>query len=456
MTVIEILADWAANVPSKHPDTALQNATLAIEDVIGCIIAGINDEAVVRVRNGASRWNQGAATIVGCSNKLAAPWAALVNGTAAHALDFDDEFLPALTHASAVLAPALLALGEERNSTGASILDAYIVGIELQAALGRGLNRSHYDMGWHATSTIGTIGAAGACARLMGLNVSETAHALSLGISMAGGPKVQFGSMAKPLHAGLAAQHGIEAAVLAAAGVEGRLDALEGPMGFLHLYGGPSPAGWDSNLRQLGDPLAIENDGLMAKRFPCCTASHRVLECILNLREEKKFQANDVVSVDALIGHGHKKNLMYDNPKTEVEARFSLQYCVAVALQFGDVVITDFIPPAVHRPEVQKLLDVTRVRAHKPGAEQVNSSAILPHEVTVELKDGQRFHACQTALKGSVGNPLSQAERETKFRDCCNGFVPDKNIGTLRKFIMSIGSMDDIGALFKGVHRGLV
>ena len=447
MTVIEHLADWAANVSVHHPETARERAKRAFQDVIGCMIAGAGDAGVARVRDSIAGWGTGAATVIGQSTRVPAPWAALVNGTAAHALDFDDEFLEALTHASAVLVPALLAIGEERDAPGAAVLDAYIVGIELHAALGRGVIRSHYDRGWHATSTIGCIGTAGACARLSGLDAGKLAHSLSLGVSMAAGCKVQFGSMAKPLHAGLAAQHAIQAAQMAASGVEGRLNALEGPMGFLDLCGGPSPAGWGGRLDSLGAPLAIVRQGLMPKRFPCCTATHRVLDCVLKLREEAGFQAEDVVSVDVLVGHGHKKNLMFETPQTEFEARFSMQYCVAVALRHGAVKLADFTPEAVQRPDVRALLGVTKMRAYDPGAEQSDPAAALPHEVDIALRDGRRLHASRTTLKGSVGDPLEDAECEAKFVDCCHGFLLEADIGRLRRDIFRIEALDSIRAL---------
>jgi 2-methylcitrate dehydratase PrpD len=330
MTVLEHFADWASLTSAgDFPPLAFERAGLAFEDTIGCMIAGANDAATNSVRRSVAQWGTGGARAIGTQARLPASWAALINGTAAHALDFDDEFLPALTHASAVLVSALLALAEEHGSTGEGVLAAYIVGVELNAALGRGLIRSHYDAGWHATSTIGTIAAAGACARLMGLDQHQIANAMSLGVSVAAGCKAQFGSSAKPLHAGFAAQHAIESAKLAACGVEGNLDVLEGPMGFLDLYGGPSPAGWELPYQELGKPLAIVGEGLMAKRFPCCTATHRALDCFLRLRDEQAFTVADVDSLDIVVGYGHKRNLMYDLPETAAQARFSMHYCIS-------------------------------------------------------------------------------------------------------------------------------
>src|SRR5690606_18663480 len=157
---------------------------------------------------------------IGRPDGLSPPWAALANGTAAHALDFDDNFDPAKAHASAVLIPAILALAEERPAPGFAVLDAYIVGLQIMGRVGQGINPFHRNRGWHATATVGAIGAAAACARLLALSSAQATHALSLATSMAAGSMAQFGTMAKPLHAGLAAKSGVIAASLAQAGLD--------------------------------------------------------------------------------------------------------------------------------------------------------------------------------------------------------------------------------------------
>jgi 2-methylcitrate dehydratase PrpD len=198
MSVIGTLAAWAAETPDDWSPLALARARDAVEDLFACMIAGTEDEATVRVRSAIAHWGGDGATVAGQAARAAAPWAAFANGTAAHALDFDDNFLPSMTHASAVLVSALLAVGEGAGASGRRLLDVYIVGLEMHAKLGLGVNRSHYNMGWHATSTIGTIGTAAACARLLDLDARQPGNAMSLGVSMASGVKVQFGSNAKP------------------------------------------------------------------------------------------------------------------------------------------------------------------------------------------------------------------------------------------------------------------
>ena len=212
MNITRTLAAWLAESQPLTRGVALELARDAMIDIVGCMIAGGPDEATRRVLDAVRDLGAGPASIVGGVERLTAPHAALVNGTAAHALDFDDNYHGNCGHATAVLAPALLALGEQRGAGGRAVLDAYIAGLEAMAVIGAGVNIGHYEKGWHTTSTIGVIAAAGAAARLAGLDTNGVQRALSLGFSHASGSKLQFGTMAKPLHVGMAAKNALMAA----------------------------------------------------------------------------------------------------------------------------------------------------------------------------------------------------------------------------------------------------
>jgi 2-methylcitrate dehydratase PrpD len=447
MTVINQLAAWAAETPANWSELALTRAEHAIEDVVACLVAGAGDEAAARVRHAIAPWGEGPSTVIGQRTAVPAPWAALANGTAAHALDYDDIFLPGVTHATAVLFPALLALAEQIDVGGEALLDAYIVGLETQAVVGRGVNRSHYDLGWHATATIGSIGAAAACARLLGLDTRRMAHAISLAVSMASGPKVQFGTMAKPFHAGLAAQHAVTAASLAQAGLEGRDTALEGKLGFLALYGGPNPPGWEQVLPRLGDALAIEELGIIHKLYPCCGSNHLVLDGVLALRRQHGFKADDVAAVNTVIGIGNRRNLMYDDPQNEMQARFSLQYCVAVALLNGRLKLADFTPQAVARPAIRRLLTLTSIRTHDAAQESASWENRLPHSVEIVLKDGREFSITCQHPRGSIHHPFDEADRVQKFRDCCETSLTRETCDVLRKDLAKLRKLDSLRTL---------
>jgi 2-methylcitrate dehydratase PrpD len=448
MAILKMLGEWSATQSANHSPAAITNASHVIEDAVACMIGGAGDKGSSAIRSGISGFGSGKASVVGSSERMSGPWAAFANGAAAHALDYDDTFLPGVNHASAVLVPALFALGEEVGSSGSEVIDAYIVGLEVMYFLARGVMRSHYDVGWHTTSTIGTIGAAAACARLLKLGALQSSHAMSLGVSLCGGMKVQFGTPAKPMHAGMAAQHGIQAARLAQAGVEGRLEALEGNMGFLALCGGPAAVGWESLAGQVGvQPLAIEARGLMVKRYPCCASTHRILDCLLELREEHKFEAKDVAAVRTFIGYGNSRNLMYDNPVTELQARFSMQYCVAVGLRYGAVGLRDFTPSAVRREEVRELFKLTSVTAFDPTEEQKNTDKMKPHRLEVELKDGRVLSRERDLPRGTLKYPLTDADRKAKFDDCCSRFLPAPQLTSLYRRLLNLSSEDSIAAV---------
>lgn len=418
MTISETIARWVASAEPIDRPVAIARAADAIRDTVACMVAGAGDEASLAVRRTIAAYGTGQATVIGSLSPAVAPWAALANGTAAHALDYDDNFMPGLTHASAVLVPALLALADERNASGARFVDAYLVGLDVHAVLGQGTGRGHYDAGWHNTSTVGCIGTAAACARLLGLDAGAALNAISLGVSMASGVKVQFGAHAKPFHAGMAAKNAVLAACLAANGLTGRAEAIEGKRGFHALYGGQSHADWEPLLAGLGTTSAIEEFGLLPKRHPCCGSAHRVLDGVLALRAAHGFRAEDVERVDTVVGEGNLRNLCYEDPQQEMEARFSMHYCVALALLNGRLTLSDFTPDAVRRDEVRRLMPRVTMRAHAEPADERT-----PHEVTITLRDGRVLRERVRVARGAIDAPFAPADLDEKFADCCSGFL---------------------------------
>lgn len=415
-SAIERIAEWSRSGPGFSPLARLR-AHHAIADTVGCMLAGIDDQATKAVRQAFANGigSAGAAAVAG-GGRATEAIAALVNGTAAHALDYDDNFRPGITHASAVLVPALLAVAQGRGASGRAFVDAYLVGLEAQAAVGRGINPAHYTIGWHATSTVGAIGTAAGTAWLMGLDAAGIARAMSVAASMAAGPKGQFGTPAKPLHAGLAARNAVDAAALAAAGMTGRLDILECPMGIAELFGDDSAAGWDRMV--LAAPHVIESDGLTPKRHPCCGSTHNTVDAILDLKAKHGFGAGDVETVDTLVGIANARNLAYPDPQDEMQARFSMHYCVALALLQGRLSLADFTPAAVGRAEVRHLLPLTTMRSYDKSEE---AAGRRPHRVAIRLKDGRELKVERLEAKGSIADPFDDADREAKFADCCAG-----------------------------------
>lgn len=400
MTLIETLARWCAAAPPFSPQ-ARRLAGEAITDTLACLVAGWDDFSTRAVRQAWGGTPRGPAQD------------ALINATSAHAIDYDDNFAPGMSHASAVLLPALLAVALAQRSSGAALIHAYLAGLQAQAFIGESVGYGHYTAGWHGTSTIGCVGSAAGVAVLMGLDADAIARTLSIAVSMASGVKGQFGTPLKPFHAGMAARNAVEAAILARTGMRGRLDILECPQGFAELYCGtlatPALPGEGRHV--------IERIGVMPKKHPCCGSTHRILDAIADLQERHAFRADQVEQVQCQVGTANWRNLAYPFPADEMQARFSMPYCVAVMLEKGALSVADFMPDAVaEQADRQRLARIT-MNAWPPEQEAENPN--LPHVVTITLTDGRTMTHSRLRAKGSREEPFSADERLAKFADCC-------------------------------------
>ena len=419
------LGRWVAEAPRAWSEEAERRAASAFVDTVACMLAGADDPAPRAACAGVARWGAGGAAVAGTPHRLAAPWAALVNGAAAHALDYDDILEIGNAHVSAVLVPALLALGQEREADGAACVDAFIVGVDVMARLGEALNPAHYFRGWHTTSTLGAPAAAAACARLLRLDAARTTAALSLATSLASGGKRQFGTMAKPLHAGLAAKNGIVAAALAEAGVTSAADAYEGARGFAELFAGVPRERLEAAVAAFDGPPAIERHGLWQKVYPCCGSVHRPLDALLDMRSEGGLRPRAVAGIDALVAEIETHNLPYTAPADAMQARFSLPYLLASALVDGRLALDAFTEDALARPDVRTLLPRIRMRPDpdQPGDTNVDE-APLRATVTVTLADGAIHARTVQEPRGHPCRPLGPDALHAKFVDCASRALP--------------------------------
>jgi len=449
-SIIEAIARWSRS-GVEFGDLARLRARHAIADTIGCMLAGAGDPSVqaVRAAFAGSIADGPRCTLVG-GGQAAESLSALLNGTAAHALDYDDNFRPACSHASAVLVPALFGVALARGMSGRALVDAYLVGLEAQAAVGRGVNPSHYTAGWHATSTVGCIGTAAGVAWLRGLDEAGIARAMSLAVSMAAGVKGQFGTLAKPLHAGLAARNAVEAAALAECGMTGRIDILEAPQGFRELFGGPDAAGWDAVA--VGAPHVIESEGLMPKRHPCCGSTHNAVDIVLDLKAQHGFTAAAVTTVETLVGIVNRRNLAYPNPTDEMQARFSMQYCIALALLKDRLELSDFTADAVGAEPMRALLPRVTMTSHSAEAERAAGRA-LPHRVTIRLADGRVLSGERGEAKGTIADPFDDADRRAKFADCCRGTLAAGDIERLHDRLDRLDGQESLAFLEQSLAR---
>lgn len=445
---------WLAETPDAWPEAACESARRQFIDVIGVMIPGAAEPVTRKVFETVKDWGAGPSTAIGFGASLAPPWAALVNGTAAHALDFDDNFDPAKAHATAVLVPAILALAEAERASGAACIDAYIAGLQILGRVGQGVNPAHRNRGWHATATVGAIGAAAACARLLKLDAPRAGHAVSMATSMAAGFMSQFGTMTKPLHAGLAAKSGVFAASLARNGVDAGLETLDGPTGMNRLMVGPDYEQLRDTLthvehgqnlrfetRAVGEPLLILSSGFRVKRFPNCGSAHRAMDGILSLKQSNDFTPNQVVSVDIYAPVSHLNNLMYENPEDALQAKFSLEYGVACALLTGNCTLADFTDEAARRPEIRALYP----RIHRHPVDKAEGE--FATEVHVTLADGRRLEATIAMPTGSLAAPFTLDQVWAKFDGCAGGLLAPAAHASLRQALAEMQQLPNITPL---------
>lgn len=417
MSVTDQLSQFVANLTfDALPAEAVAKAKGAILDTIGVILAGCREEAATIVALRAQKSSAtGEASVLGWPLQLPPESAALINGTAAHALDYDDVSYSMRGHPSAPLLPAVLAVGETAGASGREALTAFVAGLEVEAKLGALLGGRHYALGWHATSTLGPLGAAAAAAKLLGLDAVRTGAALGIAASMAGGLRANFGTMTKPLHAGLAARSGVEAALLAESGFTAAADIIGAESGFLAAFLAQPPT--DAiHLADLGDPFEVVTPGLAQKLYPCCYATHRAVDAALELTPE--VDAAHIESVIVTVSRGTLMPLIAGRlPETGLEGKFSLEYCVATSLLHGRPGASAFTDSALRRPHVLEL--AKKVAVHEDEG-PVDSPLGSWAEVAVHLGDGRTLARRVDVPKGDPRRPLSWDEIAAKFQDCAS------------------------------------
>ncbi len=425
MTIAEGLAEHIAGVRYEAlPPEALHWAKTAILDTVGCTLAG-SVEPCARIvdRVTTAGASNGPSLIFGTDRRAPPLDAALINGTASHALDYDDVSNTLGGHPSAPLLPAIFALAETRDIDGRAFLTAFVTGFETETRIGRGVNFHHYEKGWHPTATLGVFGATAACCQLMGLPVRKTAIALGLAASFASGVKANFGTMTKPLHVGHCSRNGLLAAMLAADGFTAHPGAFEHKQGFLAVFNGAGHFDADAILRDWGTPWDIVKPGVGIKQYPCCGSTHPAVDAMLALVKEHDVTPAMVARVDSWT---HPRRLAHTNrpePNSDLDAKFSVQYCLARALLERRVVLQHFEHDAYRTPPVQALLP--RIHAAPHPDMSIGSSEHFGAEVRVTLTDGRVLTKRVGAAIGRGSNdPLPAELLEAKFLDCASRVLP--------------------------------
>jgi 2-methylcitrate dehydratase PrpD len=410
----QVVAEFVVGFELKDaPAVAIDRARVAFTDTVGVMLAGCRQEVstilcdMVRLEGSAP-----AASIVGQSLRASPQLAALANGVAAHAMDYDLTYVSGQA-ASAVI-PAVLPVAEVAGATPAETMAATIIGYEVAARVGRSNFLASSVGGWHTVGTIGVIAAAAACARLLKVPVERIPNVIGISASMASGLSVNFGSMTKPLHSGHAARDGVMAALLGARGFTSNPNALEGHSGYFEDFGRGLEVSTDP-FKDLGHRYDLVAMGYDLKAYPCGGLAHTAIEAALALRERLAPRLSDITSIHCSVTRnaGQRAGIQY--PQSVENAKFSLAYMVAYSLAHGAPMIAAFTEEAIKDETVKavaKTVSASVDPALGPGTRE--SPAILK----VTLSDGQTFEQRVDYQTGSIQNPMTQAQIENKFRDC--------------------------------------
>jgi 2-methylcitrate dehydratase PrpD len=413
--VTAALAEFVVGLrPAQVPEAAWRRAEECALDTLGCALGGAREPlADPLVRLALAQGPTPQATLLGRGERVAVTWAALVNGSLAHALDYDDVFTGMIGHPSAPLWPAVLALGEWLDRSGADCLAAFVAGYDVEARVGQGINPGHYRRGWHATATLGGLAAAAAGARLLGLGVRETRWALGLAATQAGGLRQVFGTMGKPFHAGRAAMSGLLAALLAGDGLTCSEAILEGPDGLAQVMTDaldPRPV-----LEGLGERFRVVDTAF--KRHAACGATHTTIDILAALRAEHGLDPARVRALHLTVHPLAVQAAGKRSPRTGLEAKFSLTFCAALALVRGRASEADFTDAAAREPALARLEALVTVDTD----ETFSYTQAMPARVRVELEGGRRLEGYMDTPRGRPANPLSRAELEEKFLSLAAG-----------------------------------
>ena len=395
----------------------------------------------------------GNCAVLGTPHRVTSGMAALANGAMAHALDYEDAFGPVPGHPNASLVPALIALAQAREPvSGKRFLTALAVGSDLSCRVGLGLDRPVDQLGWYAPPVIASIGAAAGAARLLDLDAGATRDALSLILCqsiMPGEIKYSRSTVLRAVREGFPAQAAVLSAQLAHAGVAGFEEPLEGRGGFYALFAG-GQADAERMLDRLGQHFFVED--LTYKPWPSCRATHSFVEMALALREQHGFAPEDITAIE--IVHDSFQAMLIEPmerkaaPQVPIDAKFSIPYCTAVALQRGKLGLDDFEQARLGDPAITGLAATMTHRLDPEAAWSMGAGGALE----IALADGSRLSAAQDDALGNPDNPLSQAQLVDKFVECVGkAAVPLEPAAArdLAQAIMSLEQCDDVGALFR-------
>ena len=435
------------------PTNVRNKAIEHIIDGIGVILAGSRTDCANKlarfVRN---RGSAGACTLLGFGFKAEASDAALVNGASGHADDYDDTQLSSapdriyglLTHPTVPVLAAALAAGESVCCSGSEFVEAFISGFEVECKLAEAINPEHYKKGFHTTGTIGAFGAVTAASRLLRLNEEELRHALGITASMSAGIRVNFGTMTKPLHAGMAASHGIVACLLAKDSFTADPNSLDGRWGFMQVLG-QGGADIEKIIGKLGKPYSLMSPGASVKMYPCGSLGQPSMDKLLQILSRENLKVEDVREIRLRAGANILEPLRYTEPADELQAKFSLQFGLACILLRRQAGLAEYCAEFLNDPRTQEAMKKVKTildpKITNMGTERMRSI------VEVELKNGRVLKELAEIARGTPERPMTLTELSQKFRDCTDRLLNEQKVDRVFNLLRAIDTVSSIEQL---------
>ncbi|MHC1627319.1 MAG: MmgE/PrpD family protein [Candidatus Nezhaarchaeales archaeon] len=440
----EILADFVVSLElGKIPVNVVEHAKLCILDWLGATIAGTSEKEALALVELFKGFKPEEATIIGFGVKIPSHDAAYVNGAISHMIELDDIHREAIIHPGVPVVPAALALSEKLEASGKVLVESVIAGYEVEIAIGKAINPSHYKY-WHSTGTCGTFGAAAAACKVLGLDAEKIVNAFGIAGTHAAGLIEVFGTSSKPLNPGRAARDGVIAALLAERGFTGPRTILEGDKGFFKATS--TERDYDKGFKELGTAYEITRNGF--KRHSSCGHTHAAIDAILSLKNKLGLTPQDIVEIEVgtysdafeIVGKNYE-------PKTPAEAKFSLPYCIAVALLDGAVSLRQFTHERVVKSDVRDLARKVKVYVD----DEVN--ALYPRKlgakVRVRMKNGDIHEELVEVAKGNPENPLSKDELIDKFIQLASMKLSADKCKELIEAVMKLEKLSDARELLE-------
>lgn len=437
------------------PADVIELGKKSILDGLGLALAGSRADSGEICRRYLQRLNicQGKNTVAGSALKTAPRFAAWANGVSIHADDFDDTQLSAakdrvyglLVHPTVPVLPAILALAEHSKISGKDFTLAYHVGVEVECKIAEAIAPRHYQDGFHSTGTCGPFGSAAASAKLLHFDIPKVLKTFGLVASQSGGLRENFGTMTKPFQAGHAAESGLFSAELTALGWTAAEQILEADRGFFHAFGGSYDP--EAIMNRLGKPWTFASPGISLKPYPSGSLTHPAMTELARLIARENIQASDVVSVDIGANHNMTTTLLHHQPKTGLEAKFSMEFCLAILLLRRKAGLSEFTDRVVESPEVQAMIPKIHFYVD-PEAESAGFDK-MTSILKIHLTDGRVIPGRANFGKGSPADPMTFEEAAMKFRGCAEyAEWPKAKTERIIVFVNNMEAAQDISPLF--------